>query len=134
LKNLKDNDIKIIIVNQALLFDITFPEVLERAYIRKDINIPKYSSAGIDKKIFKINDDIINIFNNNGVTIISPLSLLCNYKQECLTSVGDNMYLDIITVDLGHFTENGSIYLANNLIAPVLDNIIRNKSINKHTK
>lgn len=85
-------------------------------------NESKINDIGLDTEIIE-NDakakKIVDDLRNNKVKYISLIDQMCdirNSKYYCETKVGS----DLLQVDYGHLSKNGSIYVVNNYINPYI--------------
>ena len=71
---------------------------------------PKYMNIGMNKSPFYWDEALSSSMKEHGVEYISPINSLC-HDDSCITRTGDAP--DTLTsVDWGHLTKGGSIYLA----------------------
>jgi hypothetical protein len=83
------------------------------------------SFVGIDKEIFVKNSSLVSQFLNTKIKNLFFLNLMESFCDDegCLTRVGDDKKLGIISWDYGHLTPVASSYLAKKLL---VENILKN--------
>jgi peptidoglycan/LPS O-acetylase OafA/YrhL len=75
----------------------------------KQHQIPTRMSFGLVHDFLKLDPSMKELATRKKINYISLAKILCNDKG-CMTRVGDN-FNNLITLDYGHFTEFGSIYI-----------------------
>ncbi len=80
---------------------------------------PQYSNQGLDRGSLAIDDAMRRQQWPADVTYVSIASGLCN-SQGCLRRVGDDLPTDLTAIDYGHLSRQGSIYVARDVLGPVI--------------
>ncbi len=111
LKNIGIKDI--VIIGHAPLWDDKLTHIMAR------FNKPFSQLPVRLKSHFATDHDLLeqkmkNFAQHLGVSYLSTKSVLCN-NDGCLTKVGDEKSTQLITLDNGHLTKAGSIYVISKL-------------------
>lgn len=112
---------KVVIVGAIPQWQPSLPKVMIRD-VNFHSNQSKINDIGLDEKI--INDDliaekIVNNLNDKSVQYISLINRMCeqrNSKYFCETKTND----DLLQLDYGHLSRNGSIYVVEKYIKPYI--------------
>jgi peptidoglycan/LPS O-acetylase OafA/YrhL len=85
---------------------------------------PEYVSTGIERSLFENDRQLAaTLAGLPDVTYVSLLDRLCR-DQACLARVPGEGELDLMALDFGHLTPNGSEYVGRMVFKPFLDRLV----------
>jgi hypothetical protein len=93
--------------------------ILQRRFVLRGRPVPQRSYEEISPASLEEDRKMRSHTYPPTVTYMSLKDFLCN-AQGCLIKVGPDLGTDLISVDYGHFTKAGAIFVTNGLLAPVV--------------
>ena len=99
-------------------------DVLEKHFLRVGSALPPRTRIGLDPSLFASNDWLRKDATAAGARFISLTDRVCD-ASGCLTFVGPNISSDLIVYDTDHLTISGARYIARSIVAPALDDLLR---------
>jgi peptidoglycan/LPS O-acetylase OafA/YrhL len=84
---------------------------------------PEFSSVGLRAESLAADARLQKLEWGPGATYVSQAAQLCR-DGACRRLVGDRLPQDMISFDYGHYTFDGSIFVAKTIFAPVIDPIL----------
>lgn len=110
---------KFYLIGPAPLWDPSLPEIIAKYHNAKEV---EKTSIGLRNYSFEVDNELNKKFvNNKSIKYISLMEKLCN-QRKCLVTIPESK--NLITLDYGHFSVSGSIYVADRIIR---DKIFNNK-------
>ncbi|MFM7620024.1 MAG: acyltransferase family protein, partial [Alphaproteobacteria bacterium] len=108
---------KIIFVGQVPIWDVLLPRLIAQKFWK---DIPKRTFKGINRQII-IKNSLLreNFAEQEGAVFVDLIKFLCN-DDGCLVRFGNDIKNDIVSWDYGHFTLNGSDFIAKNLLVDAI--------------
>jgi hypothetical protein len=94
--------------------------IVARGYLRLGTMVPPRLRLGYTDEPQRIDRMMASHFAGSGADYVSIRDGLCSTTDGCLIRVGNDLNRDLIAWDYGHFTQQGSIYVARNIIGPHL--------------
>lgn len=100
----------------------SLPVVIAKRHWDQKLRI---SDVSLDRSILKTNQILNTQITGNGITFINVINELCTLKENsffCLVRLGKNN--DLITVDYGHLSLEGSEYVVENILYPKIKTML----------
>lgn len=108
----------ILVVGDPPLWRPTLPALVARERLA-DGQSPRSSNHGLMTESVAIDEALRRRTWPAGVTYVSLVEGLCN-ALGCLRRVGDDLPKDLIALDYGHLSQRGSIFVAREVLGPVI--------------
>jgi peptidoglycan/LPS O-acetylase OafA/YrhL len=105
----------ILVVGEVPLWMPTLPALIAReAMAHKPIEL--YSADGLRPESLFVDQRLRALPWPQGVAYVSLVDALCG-ENGCLRRVGNRLPDDLISIDYGHFSYRGSLYIGHNILA-----------------
>ena len=116
----------VLIVGPLPEWNIDLPRLIARRYWQQDgakIDDPNFETRLLET------DPVMNTrvadLGNEHILYISPVNVLCNSTSNCVAILDSNM--TPLAFDYGHLTKEGSVYVVENVLAPIIKKIFGQK-------
>ena len=80
----------------------------------------KFSIVGVRPDSLKTDRTLAAKDWGDGVRYVSQAAKLCG-PEGCRRMVGENLPEDLLAVDYGHYSREGSVFAVKTILAPVID-------------
>ena len=84
---------------------------------------PEFSRVGVRPDSLETDKALAAADWGAGVAYVSQAEKLCG-AEGCRRLVGPNLPEDILAVDYGHYSVNGSVFAVKTILAPVIDAVL----------
>ncbi len=109
----------IVVAGQVPTWAPVLPILVGRDVLNRGL-AAEFSFAGVRPDSIKTDDTLIGKDWGDGVRYVSQVAALCS-EEGCRRLIGENLPQDLLAVDYGHYSREGSVFAVKTILAPVID-------------